>query len=171
MKSCRALRPRWRPAFADVWITDRTASSAVALVHGASDAVGPPLDFTALAKFPGTLVFYMGVTTAHEWSSALVAAGKSPDTPAAIVRRCSWPDQVTIRCTLATIAERLEAAHMRPPVIVIVGEVAQAAHAQSWFTSRPLFGRRILITRPLERADVLWQRFAELGAVPRAAGD
>jgi uroporphyrinogen III methyltransferase/synthase len=153
-------------AYADVWITDRTASSAVALITGhESESPGPPaLDFAALAKFPGTLVFYMGVTTARQWTIALIAAGKPPDTPAAIVRRCSWPDQVTIRCTLETVADRLEAAHMRPPVIVIVGDVARAAAAESWFTRRPLFGRRVLITRPLERADVLWKRFSELGA-------
>ncbi len=118
----------------------------------------------ALAAFPGTLVFYMGVTTAREWTTALIAAGKSADTPAAIIRRCSWPDQVTIRCTLGTVFEQLEAAHMRPPVVFIVGESVGSAQAESWFTRRPLFGRRVLITRPIERADVLWQRFTELGA-------
>ena len=65
--------------------------------------IAAAVDYAALAAFPGTLVFYMGVTTAPEWTTALMTAGKPPETPAAIVRRCSWPDQITIRCTLGTI--------------------------------------------------------------------
>ena len=79
------------------------------------------LDYAALAAFPGTLVFYMGVTTATEWTTALMTAGKSPETPTAIVRRCSWPDQITIRCTLGTILEQLQTHRIRPPVVVIIG--------------------------------------------------
>ena len=111
-------------SYAGIWLTQRDVASAVALVtgHEGDSEHAPPLDYAALAAFPGTLVFYMGVTTAREWTAALVAAGKSADTSAAIVRRCSWPDQTAIRCTLGTVVEQLEKAHMRPPVVVIVGE-------------------------------------------------
>ena len=85
------------------------------------------LDYAALAKFPGTLVFYMGVTTAPEWSRALIAHGKSPQTPVAIVRRCSMPDQQTIKTTLAEVGDHLGHGGMRPPAIVIVGDVAGAS--------------------------------------------
>ena len=92
--------------YAEIPVTHAQQASAVALVtgHQRRDKHGPPLDYAALAAFPGTLVFYMGVTSAAEWSQALMAGGKSPDTPVAIVRRCSWADQQTVRCTLATLA-------------------------------------------------------------------
>jgi uroporphyrinogen III methyltransferase / synthase len=153
-------------SFAGIPITRREAASAVALVTGhEGDSERPPaLDYVALAAFPGTLVFYMGVTTAREWTAALIAAGKSAETPAAIVRRCSWPDQVTIRCALGTVVEQLETARMRPPVVIIVGEVIGLSQTQSWFTRRPLFGKRVLLTRPIDRTDALWQPLTELGA-------
>ncbi|HTQ37912.1 MAG TPA: uroporphyrinogen-III C-methyltransferase [Pirellulales bacterium] len=171
-------------SYAGVWITQRDVASAVALItgHEGDSEHAPPLDYAALAAFPGTLVFYMGVTTAREWTAALMSAGKPPNTPAAIVRRCSWPDQKTIRCTLGSIVEQLEAARMRPPVIVVVGDVVNSLSSryrvgspqaprhgevtvpESWFTGRPLFGQRILLTRPVDRTDALWQPLTELGA-------
>jgi uroporphyrinogen III methyltransferase/synthase len=106
----------------------------------------------------------MGVTTAAEWTTALMTAGKSPETPAAIVRRCSWPDQMTIRCVLGTIVEQLQTHRIRPPVVVIIGEAVDMAETESWFIRRPLFGKRILLTRPIDRTDALWQPLTELGA-------
>jgi len=91
-------------------------------------------------------------------------AGRPADEPAAIVRRCGWPDQATIRCTLATVADRLEERRMRPPVVVIVGAVADLSPALDWFTRRPLFGQRILVTRPVDQAAALGDPLAELGA-------
>ena len=94
-------------SYAGIPLTQGDAASAVALVTGqerARQADGARARLRGAGAFPGTLVFYMGVTTAERWSAALLAAGKSRDTPAAIVRRCSWPDQETIRCTLGTVA-------------------------------------------------------------------
>jgi len=154
--------------YARIWITQRDVASAVAFVtgHEGDSPDPPPLDYAALAAFPGTLVFYMGVTTARAWTAALVAAGKPAQTPAAIVRRCSWPDQVTVRCTLGTIADAIEASRIRPPVAIIVGDVAENAGAleTTWFTRRPLFGKRVLLTRPIDRTDALFQPLVELGA-------
>jgi uroporphyrinogen III methyltransferase / synthase len=153
-------------SYAGIPLTDRDAASAVALVTGHEDDEKPsrPLDYAALAAFPGTLVFYMGVTSAPHWTRSLIDAGKAADTPAAIVRRCSWPDQVTFRCTLSRVADELAAHGMRPPVIVIVGDVAAAEPAARWFTDRPLFGQRVLVTRPAGQADDLRHRLAALGA-------
>ncbi len=153
-------------SYAGVWITQRDVASAVAIItgHEGDSKHAPALDYAALAKFPGTLVFYMGVTTAQEWSAALISAGKSRDTPVAIVRRCSWPDQTIIRCTLGTVVESLEAARIRPPVAIILGDVTAASTAKSWFTRRPLFGKRIVLTRPIDRAESLYQPLTELGA-------
>ncbi|MEX2026284.1 MAG: bifunctional uroporphyrinogen-III C-methylase/synthase, partial [Pirellulaceae bacterium] len=154
-------------SYAGISLTHRDYASCVAFVTGQespakSDA--EELDYEALARFPGTLVFYMGVTTAGDWSRALVKHGKSPETPVAIVRRCSFPDQETILSTLGGMAEILARDKIRPPVIVIVGDVVQAAQVTTWFTSRPLFGQTILVTRPAEQADALADRLHELGA-------
>jgi uroporphyrinogen III methyltransferase/synthase len=105
-------------SYAEIPITHGQLASAVALVTG-QQRLGKEqsaLDFDALAKFPGTLVFYMGVTTAREWTAALIAAGKTAATPAAIVRRCSWPDQEVYTCTLGSVADELDKRRARPPV-------------------------------------------------------
>lgn len=153
-------------SYAGIPITERGAASAVALVTGREQVENetPALDYEALAKFPGTLVFYMGVTTAPHWTRALIAAGKPAETPAALVRRCSWPDQRTILCTLGTVAERIAQEHLRPPVITIVGEVTAGAEIESWFTRRALFGQTILIARPFRQSEALWRPLSELGA-------
>jgi uroporphyrinogen III methyltransferase/synthase len=151
---------------AGISLTQRRDASAVALVTGHEDDAknGPSLDYGQLARFPGTLVFYMGVTTARRWAGELVAAGKPPQTPVAVVRHCSWPDQALLRSTLGCVADDLVARRVRPPAIIIVGEVAADADGRSWFTERPLFGKRVLVTRPADQAEELAGPLAELGA-------
>jgi uroporphyrinogen III methyltransferase/synthase len=152
-------------SYAGIMLTHRDEASAVALVTGreTDEKQAAALDFAALAAFPGTLMFYMGLTTANQWTAELIKHGKPADTPAAIVRRCTWPDQTVVRTTLARIAEEIAAAKMRPPVIIIVGSLA-ATMANNWFVSRPLFGQRVLVTRPLDQAETLCSQFDELGA-------
>ncbi len=151
---------------AGVWITNRDQASAVALItgHEKDDKSGSALDFEALAKFPGTLVFYMGVTTVGEWSAALIAAGKAASTPVMIVRRCSWPDQLVLSSRLDRIAGDLQESKLRPPIIIIVGDVATDTSTANWFMSRPLFGQKVLVTRAAEQAAPLVDRLSELGA-------
>jgi uroporphyrinogen III methyltransferase/synthase len=147
-------------------ITHAQYSSAVALVTG-QERPGKQdslLDYEALARFPGTLIFYMGVTSASRWTEGLVRGGKPPETPVAIVRRCSWNDQRTTHCTLKTTAAVIDQQKIRPPAVIVVGPVAALAPAATWFTARPLFGKRILVTRPRDQADELGQPLAELGA-------
>ncbi len=112
---------------ANIPITHRDLASAVAMItgHQREDGPAPEMDYGALAHFPGTLIFYMGMTTARHWSEALLQGGKAPDTPVAIVRRASWPDQETLFCTLATVADRIDEDKIRPPAVIIVGQAAR----------------------------------------------
>jgi len=153
-------------SFAGAPITHRDYASAAALITGQEQPGKQEslLDYEALARFPGTLVFYMGVTTVDAWTAALLQAGKSGDTPALIVRRCSMPDQQSIFCPLAEVANEIHRRRLRPPAIVIVGDAVQAAPALSWFDKRPLFGRKVLVTRPNHQADGLADPLRELGA-------
>jgi uroporphyrinogen III methyltransferase/synthase len=154
-------------SYAGIPMTHREHASAVALITGQEDIdkQRSSLDYQALANFPGTLVFYMGVTTAAVWTQALIDAGKAPSTPVAIIRRCSMPDQRRICCTLSCVAEELEKeGGIRPPAIFVVGEVATLADTVAWFERRPLFGQRIMVTRPHDQAAKLTAILEELGA-------
>lgn len=154
-------------SYAGIPVTQRGLASAVALVTGHEEpgkAVSS-LDWEALAKFPGTLVMYMGVTTAGHWTSQLLQFGKPPETPAVILRRCSLPDQRSIECRLDEVAGHLTpATKVRPPVIVLIGPVARLAAGGSWFSNRPLFGQRVLVTRAEDQADELTELLGDLGA-------
>ena len=114
----------------------------------------------ALAAFPGTLVFYMGVRTLPQIAERLIAGGRNPDEPAAVVERGTFPDQRTIVGTLAQIATRAADAQVRAPSITIIGPVA-ALHAQ---LGGPLAGRTIAVTRAREQASGLAARLQALGA-------
>jgi uroporphyrinogen III methyltransferase/synthase len=92
---------------------------------------GPPLDYAQLGNFPGTLVFYMGISSARQWSQALVRGGRSPDTPVAVVRRVSWPDQQVYHATLGTVADLIEREQIRPPTLIVVGETVELGSGES----------------------------------------
>ncbi len=153
-------------SYAGIPLTHRDDASAVAFIAGhetiEKDASG--LDFDALARFPGTLVYYMGVTTAPAWTARLMEAGLDPQTPCAVIRRVTWPDQQVIRCPLKDVADEIEARQLRPPVIVIVGRAVAHAPHTDWFASRPLFGQTVLVTRPQHQTAEFARRFEELGA-------
>lgn len=154
-------------SYAGIPITHRRWASAVALVtgHEQPGKLGAAVDWDALARFPGTIVVYMGVTTASTWTAALLCAGKPGETPAAILRRCSMPDQTTIHCRLDEVADQLTpASKLRPPVIVIIGDVTRQAEQMSWFDRRPLFGLTVLVTRPADQADELSRPLQAAGA-------
>jgi len=158
-------------AYTGIPITHRDWSSAVALVTGQlqpSDGgpeVDEGIDWSALAKFPGTLIVYMGVTTAAVWSNRLIEAGLPPQTPVALVRRCSWPDQESIYCQLSEVAEALTpSSKFRPPVLAIIGTVAHLGKEYNWFERRPLKGVSVLVARPAGQATETVKLLEELGA-------
>ena len=112
-------------SYAGIPLTHRDLASAVALItgHRRSDGSGPDLNYPALASFPGTLVFYMGMTTSRQSSAALMHGGRSR-TRRRPWSRATWPDQETIPCTLGTVAEVIEQRGIRPPAVIVIGAVA-----------------------------------------------
>jgi uroporphyrinogen III methyltransferase/synthase len=152
--------------YAGISFTHRRLSSAVAFVTGHEDPAKDDLhlDYAALARFPGTLVFYMGLHRLRTIAAALLDAGMPPATPAAVVCSASLPAQRTVVATLATLADAAEAAKLRPPSLIVVGDCVRQREQIAWFERRPLFGLRVGITRPEEvRSQEVRGRRSEVG--------
>ena len=156
------------PSFAGIPLTHRGVSSSFTVFSGsrAADGSGAPTDWDALARVPGTLVALMGWRNLREIADALIAAGKSPHTPAAVVSMGSHAAQKTASADLSAIAEAAEAGGLSSPAVLVVGEVARLRDELRWFETLPLFGRRVLVTRAPEQAAGLSERLAALGALP-----
>jgi uroporphyrinogen III methyltransferase/synthase len=152
-------------AMAGIPLTHRKLASAVVFVTGHEEATKDEsaIDYAALAKLE-TLVFYMGVARLPAIAERLITAGRDAATPAAVVERAGSPRQRTIVATLATLAAEADAAGIAPPAVIIVGEVAKLHERLAWFEKLPLFGRTIIVTRPLDKSRRLAERLAELGA-------
>jgi uroporphyrinogen III methyltransferase/synthase len=155
------------PAFAGIPVTHRGVATSVTFVTGHEDPTkedGSAVDWAALARTGGTIVLYMGVKKLPEITASLIAGGMSPDTPAAAVAWGSYPRQQTIVGTLATLADRAKAAGMSAPAITIIGDVVGVRDDIAWFDKRPLFGRRIVVTRAQAQAASLADRLRDEGA-------
>jgi len=153
-------------AAAGIPVTHRGTASLAVLVTGHEDPTKAEsdIDWSALAALRGTLVFYMGVRNAASIARTLIANGRDADTPAAMVANGTLPDQATVTGTLATIADRSAEAGVRPPALLVVGEVVGLRDALAFFERRPLFGRTVVVTRAREQASVLAGRLRDLGA-------
>jgi uroporphyrinogen III methyltransferase / synthase len=154
------------PAYAGIPVTHRDAASAVAFVTGHEDPDKPDsaLDWDALARFPGTLVFYMGIKNLPLIAERLAAAGRDPEELVAVVERGTLPGQRRIVETLASIAARVEQEGIRPPAITVVGRVAGLWDTIAWLERRPLHGEVVAVTRARAQASGLAARLRELGA-------
>ena len=153
-------------AYAGIPVTHRDDASAVAFVTGHEDPekTESALDWEALARFPGTLVFYMGVKQLPENAAALIAAGRDPEEPAAAIERGTMPGQRTVTATLGTLAEAVEREAVKAPALIVVGEVARRREQLGWLERRPLHGRRVVVTRARAQASGLARTLRELGA-------
>jgi uroporphyrinogen III methyltransferase / synthase len=154
------------PAYAGIPVTHRDDASAVAFVTGHEDPAKDEtaLDWDALARFPGTLVMYMGVKKLPEIAGRLAAAGRDPDEPAAAVERGTLAGQRHVVATLATLADEVSAAGLRPPSILLFGRVAARRDAIAWLERRPLHGRRVVVTRARAQASGMAAALTALGA-------
>jgi uroporphyrinogen III methyltransferase/synthase len=151
------------PAYAGIPVTHREVAGGVAFVTG-HDSAGSAIDWPGLARFPGTLVFYMGVRTLPRIAEQLMAEGRPADQPVAVVERGTLPGQRTLLATLGDVAERAAAAGLRAPAITLVGDVAGLRDRLAWLEARPLHGRTVAVTRARAQASALAGRLRALGA-------
>jgi uroporphyrinogen III methyltransferase/synthase len=155
-------------AYLDIPLTHRMHASAVALVtgHELPAKPGNRLDWEVLAKFPGTLAIYMGVARLPLIVGELLKFGKDPQTPAGIIERASTGDMRTTFAPLKDLETARRQAGLEAPGLILVGDVVDRRAARSWAEKRPLFGRRVLVTRPRHQAGPMLRRLEQLGAVP-----
>ena len=154
------------PNYAGIPLTHREHCSSFTVFTGHENPADAKTDlrYEQIAKIPGTKVVLMGTDRLDDWTKSLVAHGMSPDTPVAMVRWGTMGRQKSVAGTLATIAALATRKKISPPVLAIIGDVVKLREKLNWFEERPLFGRRIVITRAREQAGSFAQRFAELGA-------
>ncbi len=153
-------------AYAGIPVTHRDDASAVAFVTGHEDPGKDEsaLDWEALAAFPGTLVFYMGVKRLQENANALIAAGRDPEQPAAAIERGAMDGQRTVTATLRTIHEAVALAEVRAPALIVVGPAVARREQLAWLERRPLHGRTVVVTRARAQASGLAATLRGLGA-------
>lgn len=156
------------PAYAGIPVTHRTLASTVTFVTGHEDPTksGTQLEWPKLASASGTLVFMMGMKNLPTIARQLLSEGRSPDTPVAAIRWGTKADQQTIVGTLKDIVGKTETAHLEPPTAIVIGEVVRLRGQLNWFETKPLFGKRIVLTRPQKQAREFSQLLSGYGAEP-----
>lgn len=154
------------PTYAGIPVTHREHSSKLSIITGHEDPTkeGASIDWRQVAQEPGTKVIMMGTERIGQIAERLVAGGMKKGTPVAMVSWGTLGRQHSIEGTLATIADVAAKTHFAPPSVAIVGDVVKLRKKLNWFESRPLFGKRIVVTRTREQASELSRRLQELGA-------
>jgi uroporphyrinogen III methyltransferase/synthase len=154
------------PNYAGIPLThrDHCSSFTVFTGHEDPDDAKTALRHDQIAKIPGTKVVLMGTDRVGEWTASLIKHGMSPETPVAMIRWGTMGRQQAVAGTLATIAGLAAGKKLLPPVLTIIGDVVKLRGKLNWFEQRPLFGRRIVVTRRSEQAGGFAQRLTELGA-------
>lgn len=156
------------PAYAGIPVTHRGLSASFAVVTGHEDPAKPEsqIAWDRLSSGTDTIVFLMGMQNLPLIASKLTEHGRSPETPVAVIREGTRPTQRTVVARLSDIAERVREAGLGAPAVVVVGEVAALRERLQWFDNRPMFGRRVLVTRSRDQASKLSRLLAEHGASP-----
>ncbi|MCL6638536.1 MAG: uroporphyrinogen-III C-methyltransferase [Firmicutes bacterium] len=156
------------PAYAGIPVTHRDFTSTLAVITGNEDPEkeDSSIAWDKIATGAGTLVFLMGMANLPKISARLMENGRSPETPVALVRWGTRPEQRTITGTLADISEKAAGAGLKNPAVIIVGEVVRLRDTLNWFERKPLFGKRVLVTRSREQASALSGAIEALGGEP-----
>lgn len=153
------------PTYAGIPVTHRNLTSSLHIITGHAKA-GKKVDinYKALVEHKGTLVFLMGLTALCELMDGLIEAGIDPDMPAATIEKGTTSFQRKVVATVSTIYKKVREANIESPAITIVGKVAGLSQDMDWFTTKPLIGKTILVTRPKEKAGQLSDQLREQGA-------
>ena len=154
------------PAYAGIPVTHRDLTSTFALITGHEDPAKEEsaIDWAKIATGVGTIAFYMGVKNLPRIVQKLVEHGRSPDTPVALIRWGTMPGQQTVVGTLEGIVQKVKDASLKAPAITLVGEVVKLRDELNWFETRPLFGRKIVVTRSRAQASDFVEQIESLGA-------
>lgn len=154
------------PAYAGIPVTHRARNAALTIFTGHEDPTKQEssIDYRALAAVPGTKVMLMGIERLAEHARQLMQAGLPGSTPVALVRWATTPRQETLTGTLEDIAVNAEASGFRAPAVAVIGDVVDLRDSLGWFEERPLFGKRVAVTRTRRQAGELVARLRELGA-------
>ena len=154
------------PAYAGIPVTHRGISTSVTFVTGHEDPQkdATTVDWSALARSGGTIVLYMAVKSLPRIAKALVSGGMSEQTPAAAIQWGTHPHQRTVTATVSTLAEAIQREGLAAPVITVIGDVVALRDEIGWFDSRPLFGKRVVVTRARSQASSLSEQLSAAGA-------
>ncbi|MGD9876493.1 uroporphyrinogen-III C-methyltransferase [Desulfococcus sp.] len=154
------------PAYAGIPLTHRDFTSTLAFVTGHEDPTktDSSIDWASLARGIGTLVFFMGVKNLPHITRNLMDNGMAPETPVGLIRWGTTTRQESVFGTLENIVERVKAAGLKAPSIIVVGNVVSLRSSLNWFENRPLLGKRIVVTRAREQASDLVKRLTDMGA-------
>lgn len=153
------------PAYAGIPVTHRDYTSTFTVITGNEDPTKEDsnIDWERLGKDPGTLIFLMGVGNLPKIIEQLIAHGKDSKTPIALVRWGTRPEQEVVSGTLENIVDEVNRRGLKSPAVIIVGQVVNLRERLKWFEKKPLFGKRVLVTRSREQASVLSEKIEELG--------
>ena len=159
------------PAYAGIPLTMRDYASSFAVVTGHSAALDStsPIGWEKIAMGIDTIVILMGIGHLDEITRRLIENGRSPQTPTTLVRYGTTPEQETIEGTLADITQKAEGANFQSPAVIIVGEVNHLRKHLKWFEQRPLFGRKILVTRARSQSASFVSKLLSKGAMVLAS--
>jgi uroporphyrinogen III methyltransferase / synthase len=154
------------PAYAGIPVTFRGITSHVIFLTGHEDPTKDTaqVDWDRMASYLGTLVIFMGVKNLPQVVEELKKRGRAGDTPIALIRYGTLPRQQTVTGILDDIVEKVRTAGLRPPAITVIGEVVGLRERLRWYEARPLFGRRVVVTRPRTQAAGQIQQLRDLGA-------
>jgi uroporphyrinogen III methyltransferase/synthase len=152
------------PAYAGIPVTHRSYATSLTLVtgHEADESTG--IKWSALAQLDGTIVFMMGLGNLAAIVRNLIANGASPDRPVAVISKATTPEQRSVTGTLVNIEQLVNESQIPTPALIVVGDVVRMHSVINWFETRPLFGRRIVVTRAREQASELKRMLEESGA-------
>jgi len=154
------------PAYAGIPVTHRDHASQLTIFTGHEDPTKPEtsLDYAKIAKADGTKVFLMGVERMEEITGQFLKHGADPQTPMALVRWATHGRQQTLVGTLETMSAKVKEAGFKAPAVAVVGDVVTERKHLNWFEDRPLFGKRIVVTRTRQQVGVLSKKLRDLGA-------